>query len=124
MLGMLACRSAAASAETKSTLVMEASSCIRALHVGLLRLLGVGAQVGLTADQITKFEELGYVMSGSRHSRMNAMRIRKENQVRHAALAAICLSHLTSASVHQALTATSRCIQTTCKCYTPSNLHS
>lgn len=38
-------------------------------------------QVGLTADQITKFEELGYVMSGSRHARMNAIRIRKENQV-------------------------------------------
>ncbi len=42
----------------------------------------VCAQVGLTADQITKFEELGYVMSGSRHSRMNAVRIRKENQAR------------------------------------------
>jgi len=40
------------------------------------------AQVGLTADQITKFEELGYVMSGSRHSRMTAVRIRKENQAR------------------------------------------
>jgi NF-kappa-B-activating protein C-terminal domain len=39
------------------------------------------SQVGLTADQITKFEELGYVMSGSRHARMNAIRIRKENQV-------------------------------------------
>ena len=38
-------------------------------------------QVGLTADQISKFEDLGYVMSGSRHSRMNAIRIRKENQV-------------------------------------------
>ena len=38
-------------------------------------------QVGLTADEISKFEDLGYVMSGSRHSRMNAIRIRKENQV-------------------------------------------
>ena len=28
-----------------------------------------------------RFEDLGYVMSGSRHSRMNAIRIRKENQV-------------------------------------------
>ena len=27
------------------------------------------------------FETLGYVMSGSRHKRMNAVRIRKENQV-------------------------------------------
>ena len=51
-------------------------------HDGFLRALDVGAQVGLTADQITKFEELGYVMSGSRHSRMNAVRIRKENQAR------------------------------------------
>ncbi|KAK9813608.1 hypothetical protein WJX73_010415 [Symbiochloris irregularis] len=38
-------------------------------------------EVGLTADQISKFEDLGYVMSGSRHNRMNAIRIRKENQV-------------------------------------------
>jgi len=38
-------------------------------------------EVGLNADQISKFEDLGYVMSGSRHSRMNAIRIRKENQV-------------------------------------------
>ena len=35
----------------------------------------------MTADQIAKYEDLGYVMSGSRHSRMNAIRIRKENQV-------------------------------------------
>ena len=38
-------------------------------------------EVGLSADEISKFEELGYVMSGSRHARMNAVRIRKENQV-------------------------------------------
>lgn len=38
-------------------------------------------EVGLTADEISSFEELGYIMSGSRHSRMNAIRIRKENQV-------------------------------------------
>nr|VDC61006.1 unnamed protein product [Brassica rapa] len=28
-----------------------------------------------------RFEDLGYVMSGSRHQRMNAISIRKENQV-------------------------------------------
>lgn len=38
-------------------------------------------EVGLSADEISKFENLGYVMSGSRHQRMNAIRIRKENQV-------------------------------------------
>ena len=38
-------------------------------------------EVGLSADEISKFEELGYVMSGSRHARRNAVRIRKENQV-------------------------------------------
>ncbi len=38
-------------------------------------------EVGLSSDQISKYEELGYVMSGSRHSRMNAVRIRKENQI-------------------------------------------
>merc|ERR1719321_2002130 len=38
-------------------------------------------EVGLNTDQIEAFEDLGYVMSGSRHRRMNAVRIRKENQV-------------------------------------------
>ncbi|MES1920062.1 hypothetical protein MHBO_001785 [Bonamia ostreae] len=38
-------------------------------------------EVGLTSKQIEDFESLGYVMSGSRHKRMNAIRIRKENQV-------------------------------------------
>lgn len=58
-------------------------------------------EVGLTSDEIEQYEDLGYVMSGSRygldslssfsllvlnvllfrHARMNAIRIRKENQV-------------------------------------------
>ncbi|XP_022758248.1 NKAP family protein-like [Durio zibethinus] len=38
-------------------------------------------EVGLSAEEIQKFEGLGFVMSGSRHQRMNAIRIRKENQV-------------------------------------------
>ncbi|KAL4379798.1 hypothetical protein GQ457_02G003280 [Hibiscus cannabinus] len=38
-------------------------------------------EVGLSAEEIQKFESLGFVMSGSRHQRMNAIRIRKENQV-------------------------------------------
>jgi hypothetical protein len=38
-------------------------------------------EVGLTSDQIEKFESAGFVMSGSRHRRMNAVRLRKENQI-------------------------------------------
>ena len=38
-------------------------------------------EIGLTCDQIETFETSGYVMSGSRHRRMNAVRMRKENQV-------------------------------------------
>lgn len=38
-------------------------------------------EIGLTSEQIQEFEDLGYVMSGSRHRRMNAVRLRKENQV-------------------------------------------
>lgn len=38
-------------------------------------------EIGLTADEIDKFEQSGYVMSGSRHRMMNAVRMRKENQV-------------------------------------------
>lgn len=35
----------------------------------------------MTAGEIENFEGLGYIMTGSRHSRMNAVRIRKENQI-------------------------------------------
>ncbi len=38
-------------------------------------------EVGWSGDQIEQLETSGYVMSGSRHKRMNAIRLRKENQV-------------------------------------------
>lgn len=38
-------------------------------------------EIGLTVDEIVNFETSGYVMSGSRHRRMEAVRLRKENQV-------------------------------------------
>ena len=38
-------------------------------------------EIGLSSDEIANFETAGYVMSGSRHRRMNAVRMRKENQV-------------------------------------------
>lgn len=38
-------------------------------------------EIGLTSDEIAEFEDVGYVMSGSRHRRMEAVRIRKENQI-------------------------------------------
>ncbi|KAL3943998.1 MAG: hypothetical protein SGBAC_001951 [Bacillariaceae sp.] len=38
-------------------------------------------EIGYSGDDIEHFENSGYVMSGSRHKRMNAVRIRKENQV-------------------------------------------
>ncbi|KAH7821370.1 putative pre-mRNA-splicing factor cwc25 [Monocercomonoides exilis] len=38
-------------------------------------------EIGLTPEQIEHFEAVGFVMSGSRHRKMNAVRIRKENQV-------------------------------------------
>ncbi|ORX51306.1 DUF926-domain-containing protein [Hesseltinella vesiculosa] len=38
-------------------------------------------EIGLSGDQIADYETAGFVMSGSRHRRMNAVRLRKENQV-------------------------------------------
>lgn len=38
-------------------------------------------EVGWSGQEIEGLETSGYVMSGSRHARMNAIRIRKENQV-------------------------------------------
>lgn len=38
-------------------------------------------EIGFSAHEIKKLEDTGYVMSGSRHKRMNAVRIRKESQI-------------------------------------------
>uniref|UniRef100_A0A8C4PXJ7 NFKB activating protein n=1 Tax=Eptatretus burgeri TaxID=7764 RepID=A0A8C4PXJ7_EPTBU len=38
-------------------------------------------EIGLTSNEISAFELVGYVMSGSRHRRMEAVRLRKENQI-------------------------------------------
>lgn len=38
-------------------------------------------EVGISAEDIEKLENVGFVMSGNRHKRMNAIRMRKENQV-------------------------------------------
>jgi len=38
-------------------------------------------EIGLTSNEIESYEKVGYVMSGSRHRRMEAVRIRKENQI-------------------------------------------
>ncbi|KAG0027942.1 hypothetical protein BGZ81_005145 [Podila clonocystis] len=38
-------------------------------------------EIGLESNEIENFEHAGFVMSGSRHQRMNAVRVRKENQV-------------------------------------------
>lgn len=38
-------------------------------------------EIGLKSDEIEAFEKVGYVMSGSRNRRMEAVRLRKENQV-------------------------------------------
>jgi len=38
-------------------------------------------EIGLTSEEIEKYEDDGWVMSGSRHRRMEAVRLRKENQI-------------------------------------------
>lgn len=38
-------------------------------------------EIGLRSDEITSYEDVGFVMSGSRHRRMEAVRMRKENQI-------------------------------------------
>jgi hypothetical protein len=38
-------------------------------------------EIGYSGEDVDRYEKSGYVMSGSRHARMNAVRIRKENQV-------------------------------------------
>ncbi|KAI8321298.1 DUF926-domain-containing protein, partial [Martensiomyces pterosporus] len=38
-------------------------------------------EIGVDTNMIERLEKSGYVMSGNRHHRMNAVRLRKENQV-------------------------------------------
>ena len=38
-------------------------------------------EIGIKAEEIEEHEKVGFVMSGSRHAKMNAVRLRKENQV-------------------------------------------
>ena len=38
-------------------------------------------EIGMTNDDIDSFEKAGYIMSGNRHRRMEAVRLRKESQV-------------------------------------------
>uniref|UniRef100_A0A914VE72 NF-kappa-B-activating protein C-terminal domain-containing protein n=1 Tax=Plectus sambesii TaxID=2011161 RepID=A0A914VE72_9BILA len=38
-------------------------------------------EIGLSSSEISVFEKVGYVMSGTRHKAMEATRLRKENQV-------------------------------------------
>ncbi|CAD5234524.1 unnamed protein product [Bursaphelenchus xylophilus] len=38
-------------------------------------------EIGLSSDEIATFEDVGYVMSGTRHKSMEATRLRKENQI-------------------------------------------
>ena len=56
-------------------------SCRMAAFVQSGKRIPRRGEVGLSSDQISKYEQMGYIMSGSRHSRMNAVRIRKENQI-------------------------------------------
>ena len=41
-------------------------------------------EIGLTSNEIVSYEDVGFVMSGSRHRRMEAVRLRKENQIYNA----------------------------------------
>ena len=41
-------------------------------------------EIGLTSGEIVGYEDVGFVMSGSRHRRMEAVRLRKENQIYNA----------------------------------------
>ncbi|KAI6232337.1 Nkap-C domain-containing protein [Aphelenchoides besseyi] len=38
-------------------------------------------EIGLSSNEIATFEDVGYVMSGTRHKSMEATRLRKENQI-------------------------------------------
>ena len=38
-------------------------------------------EIGIDSSRIEEFEASGFVMSGNRHKKMNAVRLKKENQI-------------------------------------------
>ena len=59
----------------------EGSAMAAFLQDGTDKRIPRRGEIGLTSNEIAMYEDVGYVMSGSRHRRMNAVRMRKENQV-------------------------------------------
>ena len=59
----------------------EGSAMAAFLQDGIEARIPRRGEIGLSSEQIAQYEDVGYVMSGSRHRRMNAVRMRKENQV-------------------------------------------
>ncbi|XP_071037462.1 NKAP family protein CG6066 isoform X2 [Parasteatoda tepidariorum] len=69
------------SAEDYGEALLPGEGAAMAAYVAEGKRIPRRGEIGLTGDQIKKFEAVGYVMSGSRHRRMEAVRLRKENQI-------------------------------------------
>merc|ERR1719507_1631887 len=64
-----------------STQLLKGEGEAKAAYIAEGKRIPRRGEIGLTSDEITAYEEDGWVMSGSRHRRMEAVRLRKENQI-------------------------------------------
>lgn len=91
--------------------------CRMAAYVASGKRIPRRGEVGLSSNQIERFEQLGYIMSGSRHSRMNAIRIRKENQIYTAEeKAALAMYNLEEQKVRCCMRGARVCMHPYCAC--------
>ncbi|CAB4068627.1 NKAP family protein,NKAP-like protein,NKAP family protein CG6066,NF-kappa-B-activating protein,NKAP family protein UM04995 [Lepeophtheirus salmonis] len=69
------------SAKEMGTALLPGEGSAMAAYVTEGKRIPRRGEIGLTSNEISKFEVDGWVMSGSRHRRMEAVRLRKENQI-------------------------------------------
>merc|ERR1719500_944114 len=69
------------SSSDSSTQLLKGEGEAMAAYIAEGKRIPRRGEIGLTSDEITAYEEDGWVMSGSRHRRMEAVRLRKENQI-------------------------------------------
>jgi len=81
MIGPLLPKKVQLSHKEMGTQLLPGEGAAMAAYIAEGKRIPRRGEIGLTSDEIVKYEDDGWVMSGSRHRRMEAVRLRKENQI-------------------------------------------
>lgn len=81
MIGPLLPKKVLLSHKEMGTQLLPGEGAAMAAYIAEGKRIPRRGEIGLTSDEIVRYEDDGWVMSGSRHRRMEAVRLRKENQI-------------------------------------------